>query len=304
MKQLAVNLIKLAAATEIPYQDVEDYLLGDENLGALSAGFRQSYSNDSLKTGDPIIDSFILSQYDKPFIFNPKAKAEDQVAILPADETGERKGKYVSKYNKDEYDELVANTDALSPKELRKAFAKYKETLQKQRKTEVLGASALAGGAGAIGTYVGSGFIPGFKKHKVLRALLALTAGAGVGYAYNYTADKNIYRNVDWEKLRDRINSNPLLLQKLTQGKKIDAVTPATSTSAEASKYADDVKNFVKRYGTDAAVGGATALGTHFATGYIPALKNKKLLRALIAVGTGVGAGALTDLIAKGGDKA
>ena len=64
-----------------------------------------------------------------------------------------------------------------------------------------------------------------------------------------------------------------------------------------------DIKytELVKSAGKDVGVGTAAGVGAYLLAGAVPKVKNNKLLRALIGLGVGTGAGALTDVLSNKG---
>lgn len=300
-EQIAYSLIKLAAGSAVPvnYSEIEDYFTGPGLQRAFSR-FNGSHNNDSLTTGQPLLDSYLQMMANRNITMG---SGKDAPVLLPADDKGNRAVVSKDKLSEEDYAKAYKNYGELTPDNLRKGFADYKKALEENRKGEILGGAALAGGVGAISSYVGLGMLSPLKRHKLIRAMLALTAGAGVGYAYHAMSDKDIYRNYDWDKIREQLNNDPEALKAILKGRgtSIDKIVPASTSSDSDKSVKKQVSKFIDRYGKDVGVGTAAGVGAYLLAGAVPKVKNNKLLRALIGLGVGTGAGALTDVLSNKG---
>ena len=310
----------LKHAAELPAQNYLEHLLADPSIEARNKRLGNTLTNNSVYSeGFDPWNSFQASLYNVPIAtYNPKNKRE---VLLPSKDDAEGR-ELITEESDEELTKALDNAKKVqNPEAVRKAWDDYVAKLKQQREDQILAGSGLTGGVTAIGSYVGLGMLPMLRKHKILRAIAALGLGAGAGYAYHEIADPNIYRNVDWKKLKDTVNAELAERRKRDpkgadkafakelgieyDGKKpleIENVTPMSSIDAEEQKRRDAARAWVKRYGVDAGVGAAAGLGTYAATGFIPNWKQRKLLRTLLAAGVGVGAGAITDRFTRSAD--
>ena len=303
------ELVKKAAT--MTGEQLNDYYLSDSRQDTMLDSLLDKGRNDPyLLDGHDVLNPF----YNSMVNVNLADDKQNEV-LAPANKDGVRGIKTVSP---EAYAQAQKNFGALEdPKNVRYAWRDYIASLQQKRNDEINAGSIVSGGATAVASYLGLGLLPRLRRYRVIRAMMSLAAGAGVGYAYHEMADPNIYRNVDWDKVRDSLNekikANPKAyndLRKIVKSKAgknqpftIDKITPISSIPKEEQERRDAARAFIKRYGVDAGVGAATGLGSYLGMGLIPGMKNRRLLRAMLAGGLGIGAGAITDTIVKPKDE-
>jgi len=296
MDERLQRMIK-AAANTATIEDIENYLTG-EGFGVAAKRWGDSgYDDKKLPYGfTPNVDKYLNRLTNVPI------KVKDKI-LLPRDEEGKRE---LSSDPALDMQAAEENLKRFQRNTRQKDWEDFRATLEQQRHDAVMAGALTAGTTTAVASYLGLGLIPRMRRYRVIRAILGLAGGFGAGLAYKTMNSPSIYRDYDYEKIRNAINADPEVRRGLlrsmgvndTKGQMLDAVEGPKDPDADLRK---DVGNAVKRYGTDAAVGAATGLGTYAATAFIPKIKKMKALRMLLAGGTGIGAGLLTDLATRKG---
>lgn len=295
----AMTIKRAAEENAVNIEDIENYLVNDELRQKLPIWEKDKFNDTKLPFGyTRNVDAFLEPKVNVPlYQYDRGGKI-----VQPRDEKGVRS--VVEPETVEQLEAATKNTEALKG-DLRADWETYKAALKQRKADAIMASSVLAGGGTALAAYLGSGLIPRMRKYKVIRALLGLTAGAGAGWLYHATSDPSIYAGYDMEKIKEKLNSSSLSEKILKSvdpnvapGSKIDKIVADSDATKEKR---NTLSNAVRRYGTDAAVGAATAAGTYALADLIPYIKDKKALKMLLAGGAGFGAGALTDLVTRKG---
>lgn len=296
---------KAAEENAVNIEDIEKYLINDELKRTAPIWGHKGFNDTLLPYGyTRNVDAFVDSLVNVPLYSysNEKGNKGDRI-LTPRNEKGERQ--LVEAKSPEELEAARQNTKAFID-DKGESWEAYKAALKQRKSDAIMASSVLAGGGTALAAYLGSGLIPRMRKYKVIRALLGLTAGAGAGWLYHATSNPSIYSGYDMEQIKNKINSNPTLAEKI-----VNSVNPEAGSGAKIDKIVSDADatkekrtmlgNTIRRYGTDAAVGAASAAGAYALSDLIPYIKDKKALKMLLAGGVGLGAGALTDLVTRKG---
>lgn len=296
---------KAAEENAVNIEDIEKYLINDEFRRAAPQWGSKGFNDTKLPFGyTRNVDAFLDSLVNVPlYSYNNTGENKGERILTPRDEKGNRQ--LVKAETPEQLEAAKRNTVAFAG-DKNEAWETYKAALKQRKADAIMASSVLAGSGTALATYLGSGLIPRMRKYKVIRALLGLTAGAGAGWLYHATSDPSIYSGYDMEKIKEKINKNPAMAEKLVKatnpnagsGAKIDKIVTGDDAANATRKT---LGNAVRRYGTDAAVGAATAAGTYALSDLIPYIRDRKALKLLLAGGAGLGAGALTDLVTRKG---
>jgi len=298
MDERLQRMIK-AAANTATIEDIENYLTGQGMDNAMKPWIESDFDDKKLPYGfTPNVNRFLDSKTNIPL------RHSEGKVLLPRNEEGKRE---ISTDPEKLTGDAEQGTLRIKDSEKRKEdWEAFKAALEQKRHDAMMAGALTAGSATAVASYLGLGLIPRMRRYRVIRALLGLAGGFGAGLAYKTMSNPSIYRDYDYEKIRNAINADPEIRKGLlrsmgvedTVGQKIDSIEGPVDKNVELRK---DVANAVKRYGIDTAVGAATGLGTYAATAFIPKIKKMKALRMLLAGGTGIGAGLLTDLATRKG---
>lgn len=295
-------------AAEVPISAVEDAIVASIPE-AYSKGWPAKGHNDAVfpYAITPNTNAFVDRQVN---VSLPATKEKKVLGIIPAgkselvveprDAKGDRK---VVKGTEKTVTEANNNLKKLlnSPEE----WAAFKASLQQRRSDEIMSGAVLTGGATALASYLGLGLLPRTRKYKVIRALLGLAAGTGAGYLYHRAQNPSIYEGYDYDKILEAVKKSPKLERAIVTavnpnaapGEKITKITaPADADKATRAQ----IVSSARRFGTDALVGAASGTGAYLLANVIPWMRDKKLLKALLAGGVGVGSGLITDAIMKG----